>query len=146
MPSLIVTRTDRDLLNLMGHYPLLQRELERAAVVPAAQVPPNVVTMNSRVRYADKTAGVQRSVKLVYPHQADRRGRVSVTSPLGTALLGLRTGQEIAWDFRGGDRRVLRVLEVVTQPERNGKRPTLDEKLDEALAQTFPASDAFWLT
>ena len=77
MPSLIVTRTDRDLLNLIGHYPVLQRELERAAVVPAAQVPPNVVTMNSRVRYADRTAG---------------------------------------------DRRVLRVLQVITQPERNANR------------------------
>ena len=70
------------------------------------------------MRYADRTAGVQRSVKLVYPHQADRRGRVSVTSSLGTALLGLRAGQEIAWDFQGGDRRVLRVLQVITQPER----------------------------
>jgi regulator of nucleoside diphosphate kinase len=56
--------------------------------------------------------------ELVYPHQADRRGRVSVTSPLGTALLGLRTRQEIAWDFQSGHRRVLRVLQVITQPER----------------------------
>lgn len=146
MPSLVVTRTDRDLLNLLSHYPALQRELQRAAVVPTADVPPNVVTMNSRVRYADRTSGVRRSVKLVYPHEADHRSRVSVTSPLGTALLGLRTGQEIEWIFPRADRRRLRVEEVITQPERSRRRLTLDEKLDEALKQTFPASDAFWVT
>jgi regulator of nucleoside diphosphate kinase len=122
MPSLIVTKTDLALLNLLGDYPALQRELGRAAVVPAREAPPNLVTMNSRVLYADQTAGVRRSVKLVYPHQADGRGRLSVTSPLGTALLGLRTGQEIEWDFPGGDRRRLRIEKVVTQPERNRTR------------------------
>lgn len=123
MPSLIVTRTDFELLNLLGEYPALQRELARAAVVPVFEVPANVVTMNSRVRYADRTAGVRRAVKLVYPQLADGRGRVSVTSPLGTALLGLRAGQEIDWDFPASDRRRLRVEEVVTQPERSRARP-----------------------
>ena len=125
MPSLIVTRTDLELLKLLGEHPALLRELERAAVVPPFKVPPNLVTMNSRVLYLDRTAGVRRAVKLVYPPQADGRGRLSVTSPLGTALLGLRTGQEIEWDFPGGDRRRLRVEEVVTQPERRGARRAL---------------------
>jgi regulator of nucleoside diphosphate kinase len=119
MPSLIVTRADRDLLNLVGHYPALRRELDRAVIVPSAQVPPDVVTMNSRVLYVDRTAGTRRSVRLVYPHRADGLGLVSVTSPLGTALLGLRAGQEIEWDFSAGDRRRLRVEEVRTQPERS---------------------------
>ena len=126
MPSLIVTKTDLELLNLLGDNPALQRELGRADVVAPREVPPNVVTMNSRVLYADQTAGVRRSVKLVYPHQADGRGRLSVTSPLGTALLGLRAGQEIEWDFPGGDRRRLFIENVVTQPERSRTRLTME--------------------
>jgi regulator of nucleoside diphosphate kinase len=145
MHSLIVTQGDLELLNLLGDHPTLRRELARAVVVPADKVPPNVVTMNSRVLYTDRTADVRRSVKLVYPQQADGRERLSVTSPLGTALLGLRVGQDIEWDFPAGDRRRLRVDAIIGRPERNGARPTLDEKLDEALKQTFPASDAFFL-
>jgi regulator of nucleoside diphosphate kinase len=139
--ALIVTDADRALLNLLGHPPALPRALARAAVVPAAEVPADVVTMNSRVTYADETAGLRATVKLVYPQGAAGRGRLSVTSPLGTALLGLREGQEIERHFPLGGRRRLRVEAVLFQPERGWKH--MDEKLDDALKQTFPASDAF---
>ena len=119
MSSIIVTRTDLQLLGLLsGHAPLL-RKLAHARIVPASQVPPDVVTMDSRVRYSGEANGVHRHVKLVYPQKADGRGQVSVLSPLGTALLGSSAGQEIEWDFPGGGRRRIRVEEVVSQPERH---------------------------
>ena len=139
--ALIVTGADRALLNLLGHHPALRRALARATVVPAAEVPADVVTMNSRVTYSDETAGVGATVKLVYPQGTAGRGHLSVTSPLGTALLGLREGQEIDCHFPLGGRRRLRVEAVLFQPERRWRH--MDEKLDEALKQTFPASDAF---
>lgn len=119
----------------------MQRALERAIVVPAAGIPPDVVTMNSRVAYVDETAAVRTTVKLVYPRAAAARGHLPVTSPLGTALLGLREGQRIERRFPLGGRRRLRVEKVLFQPERHWRR--LEEKLDDALKQTFPASDAF---
>jgi regulator of nucleoside diphosphate kinase len=139
--ALIVTEADRALLQLLGHHPALQRALARAIVVPAAEVPADVVTMNSRVTYADETTGVRATVKLVYPQGSAGRGHLPVTSPLGTALLGLREGQEIDSHFPLGGRRRLRVEAVLFQPERRWRH--MDEKLDEALEQTFPASDAF---
>jgi regulator of nucleoside diphosphate kinase len=139
--ALIVTEADRALLKLLGHHPALRRALARATVVPAAKVPGDVVTMNSRVTYADETAAVRATVKLVYPEQGAARGHLPVTSPLGTALLGLREGQEIECHLPLGGRRRLRVETVHFQPERSWMR--LDGKLDEALNQTFPASDAF---
>ena len=139
--ALIVTDADRTLLRLLGRHPALQRALARAKVVPAPEVPADVVTMNSRVTYADEAAMVRDTVKLVYPHDAAGRGHLAVTSALGTALLGLREGQEIDWHFPLGGRRRLRVERVVFQPERRWRH--MDEKLDEALKQTFPASDAF---
>jgi hypothetical protein len=40
MPSLIVSRTDFELLQLLGDYPLLRRKLARATVVAPTDVPP----------------------------------------------------------------------------------------------------------
>jgi regulator of nucleoside diphosphate kinase len=138
--SSIVTKTDHKLLALLRPEEPLARKLARSTLVPADQVPVDVVTMNSRVRFED--GGVHRHAKLVYPEQADGRARISVLSPLGTVLLGLSAGQEVEAKFPGGARRRIRVEEVVSQPEREMRRLSLDEKLDEALKQTFPASDA----
>jgi regulator of nucleoside diphosphate kinase len=145
MPPLIVSRADFQLLHLLGDYPLLRRKLARATVVAPVDVPADVVTMDSRLVYADERCGDLHCIKLVYPHRADRRRRIAVTTPLGTALFGLRAGQAIDWHFPDGIRRRLRVRSVITQPERNRKSRRLDRKLDEALMCTFPASDAFCL-
>ena len=92
----------------------LEAELDRADVVLAANVPADVVTMYSRVRYLDETTGERRSVTLVYPDETDmERGRISVLAPVGSALLGLSTGQTIDWEFPHGARRRLRVEEVM---------------------------------
>jgi regulator of nucleoside diphosphate kinase len=96
----------------------LEAELDRADVLLAAEVPDDVVTMYSRVRYLDETTGERRSVTLVYPDETDvERGRISVLAPVGSALLGLSEGQSIDWEFPRGARRRLRVEEVVRSRE-----------------------------
>jgi regulator of nucleoside diphosphate kinase len=116
---LILTQADHALLTMLARHADLWRELERATVVSSAAVPPDVVTMNSKVAYSDETAAVQRIVKIVYPRDVDAtHGRISVLSPIGTALLGLSAGQSIQWDFPDGSRRTLRVDAVLDQPER----------------------------
>ncbi len=79
-----------------------------------------VVTMNSIVTFEDIASGYKRTVRLVYPEHADSSwDRVSILSPLGSALLGLRVGQEFDWILPQGKRRV-RILEVPYQPEASG--------------------------
>ena len=118
MDLLIITDTDFALLRMLSPHEELQRELERAIVVSSEAVPHDVVTMNSRVLYADETTGERRLVQIVYPAEADAsEGRVSVLAPVGAALLGLSTGQAIEWDFPDGSRRRLRVEDVIYQPE-----------------------------
>ena len=96
-------------------------ELERAELVPAAEVGPKVVTMNSRVRIMDPDAGEARTVTLVYPGEEDSlRGRVSVLTPLGTALLGLPEGARMEWRTLDGRSKGIAVLEVQYQPEAHG--------------------------
>ena len=87
-------------------------ELERATVVQSDAMPPGVVRLGSTVTY-QADAGEPRRVTLVLPAAADiSSGRVSVLTPIGAALIGLRVGQSIAWSARDGKRHCLQVLSV----------------------------------
>lgn len=100
---------------------LLEQELARAEVVRAQDIPPDVVTMNSTVRFEDERTGEQKQVTLVYPKDAQRgNGNISILAPIGTALLGLSVGQTIEWPLPGGRTKSLRVVEVIYQPEAAG--------------------------
>ena len=99
----------------------LQSELDRATVVAPAEVPPEVVTMNSTVHFIDDSTGSQFRLTLVYPDVGGTSETVSVLAPIGSALLGLSVGQSIFWQVPGGRKLQLRVLEVVRQPEAMGE-------------------------
>ena len=91
----------------------LAEELDRATVVRAGEVMPTVVTMNARVNFRDETTGQTRTVRLVYPPEADvAEGKVSVLTPIGAALIGVAEGQSITWYSRTGAAKTLTVLEV----------------------------------
>ena len=91
----------------------LQGEIERAQVLEPEEMPADVVTMHSLVRFVDEDNGEEQTVTLVYPFEADAAlGRVSVLAPIGTALLGLRVGQRIDWQVPSGGSRRLRVVQV----------------------------------
>jgi regulator of nucleoside diphosphate kinase len=128
-----ITVTDRDLalLRLLHQHAQLVSELERADVVGARDVPPDVVTMNSRVVFEDVDSGNASEVTIVLPHDADvQRGKVSVLAPVGTALLGLAEGNSIVWPFPDGSSRCLRVVAVTFQPEAEGSRAGAAMALD----------------
>lgn len=92
----------------------LAEELDRAIVVPMEQLPRDVVTMHACFTYADQLTGALREIELVYPDEADpAHGKISVLTPVGSAMIGLRVGQEIAWDFPDGSTRRLRVVSVM---------------------------------
>lgn len=99
----------------------LEAELDRAIVVPQAEVPPEIVTMNSRVLFEDATTGRTREITLSYPREADPSdGRVSILAPVAAALLGLGVGDAIEWPMPDGRRSRLRIAEVLYQPEAAG--------------------------
>ena len=105
-------------LTLLAIPPALERKLERAALVPTEEVPPDAVTMLSRVVVADTTTGRRREITVVYPAEADAAaGRVSVLDELGTALFAAAVGETIQYDTTDGPCR-LRVEEILYQPER----------------------------
>jgi regulator of nucleoside diphosphate kinase len=101
----------------------LIHELERANIVPEGAVPPDVVQMGSVVFYRT-TSGDHRSVQLVFPKDADiGAGKISIMTPVGVALIGMRTGQSITWLTRDGRKEVLTVLGVIQPGEGDDPGP-----------------------
>ena len=124
-PEIIVTTRDFErLIALIDSLPPsagceeLLGELGRAELVDGDEVPPVVVTMNSTVRF---TLGNEEEfcMTLVYPREAGDH-TISVLSPVGSALLGLAVGSSIEWTGPNGAPLLVKVLDVVYQPERDG--------------------------
>lgn len=94
-------------------YEMLLGEIDRAAICSRDTIAANVVTMGSEVTFIDEKTGTQRTVELVYPAFADiAAGRVSILTPVGAGLIGLRTGQSILWPDRSGEEHRLTIIEV----------------------------------
>jgi regulator of nucleoside diphosphate kinase len=130
-PSIVVSSLDQQRLQaLLDSLPAsafpgkadLQAELDRADVVEPRDVPPSIVTMNSTVRFAIEPSGEEFCLTLVYPKDATGDAdRISVLAPVGSALLGLATGDQMEWPAPGGGLIQVRIVEVVYQPERAGE-------------------------
>lgn len=92
---------------------VLLAEVSRAHIHTADKMPADVVRMGSTVEFTDGTTGATRTVTLVYPREADiEAGRISILTPIGVGLIGLREGQSILWPDRGGKERTLTLKKV----------------------------------
>lgn len=90
----------------------LTEELERADILADGHSG-HAVCMGSEVDFRDDTVGKAQTVTLVYPVDADiSQGKISILTPVGTALIGLGVGDSITWQTRTGERRKLTVLDI----------------------------------
>ncbi|GMW06585.1 MAG: nucleoside diphosphate kinase regulator [Gammaproteobacteria bacterium] len=100
----------------------LEAELARADIVDPAKMPPDVVTMNSTVRFRIESSSKEFHLTLVYPADVDTSGgTISILAPVGSALLGLSRGDVIEWPKPGGGVLRVHIEEVTYQPEREGE-------------------------
>lgn len=123
-PPLLIGKQSEALLRgiaraAMTHAPevaeRLLGEVDRADVVSESEVPDNIVRVGSFVTYQVQLTGAINTIRLVRPHDADlHKSRVSVVSDVGVALIGLKPGQQIEWEF-GGRQHVLEVLRVASE-------------------------------
>ncbi len=121
-PAIILSETDAEritdlALSAQARVPkvadLLLEEIDRADVRPDADTPADIAGMGAEVEFVDLSHGETRTVTLVYPAEADiSAGRVSILTPVGAGLLGLRPGQSIQWPDREGRERELRIVSV----------------------------------
>ena len=102
----------------------LRQEIGRAKKVDASKMGADYVTMNSEIEILDLDTGKTMAVKLVYPQEADfRSGRISILSPLGSALLGYKVSSTIAFEVPKGTKRI-KITKIIYQPEANGEYTT----------------------
>lgn len=121
-PTIILSAADYERLSTLAHAARkrmpdladeLAEEIGRARVLAKGDHPQHIVCMNSEVEFRDDTTGKVQKVTLVYPEEADiSQRKVSVLTPVGTALIGLKNRDSITWETPNGELRQLTVLSV----------------------------------
>ena len=98
----------------------LEVELQKACVIKSKDIPRDVITMNSKVLLRDLDSQEQMVYSLVFPNEADPdQDKISVLTPIGTALLGYKQGDIVEWVVPAGMAK-LKVEKIVYQPEAAG--------------------------
>lgn len=124
MNELIISKTDY--LNItqlieQTHSPAaeaLEEEISRARIVELIDLPVDAVSMNAIVTFSDADSAEAKTVQLVYPQHADiNQLKISILSPVGSALIGLSPGGTIEWPIPQGKFRRLKVIAVEQPPQ-----------------------------
>ena len=103
---------------------LIESILDSARLVSPRAIPPDIVTMYSQVLLAFP-GGRQKKMTVCYPQDAvPSDGFVSVLSPAGSSLLGLRTGDLARWRTPTGEEGTAELLAILFQPEASGDYTT----------------------
>lgn len=124
-PEIVVSTQDYRRLNqILDNLPesaaveMLMAELDRAQVVDPEELPADVVSMHSTVKFAVLSTGKEFTYTLVYPSEADGlKKKLSILTPVGSALIGLSVGQEIEWPLPDGKVTRVRIEEIIPQSD-----------------------------
>jgi regulator of nucleoside diphosphate kinase len=99
----------------------LLHELDSAQLVESYEIPPDVVTMNSIVKLKFLKQNKEIEIQIVYPEDADSgNNKISIFSPIATALIGYKTGDEIEWFVPAGLTK-MKIMKIIYQPEKAGE-------------------------
>lgn len=114
----------RKLVDAKSHSDL-EELLDLVDVLPSREIASDLVTMYSQVTIEDTRSCHRQTLTLCYPADADpARGFVSVLSPVGMSLIGLRVGATAEWKTPTGEEFGAKVIEVHFQPEASGDYTT----------------------
>jgi regulator of nucleoside diphosphate kinase len=85
----------------------LLAELKKAKLVSKDEFPANVVRLNSTVRIKPEDKDYVMELMIVTPDKADIKERkISIMSPIGTALIGFRQGENVKWQVPSGKKNI----------------------------------------
>lgn len=99
--------------------------LELADLVSSRDMHPDRVSMYSQVEIEDSKSSVRQKLVLCYPADAEpAQGFISVLSPVGASLLGLRLGSTASWKTPNGEECRATVTAILFQPEASGDYTT----------------------
>jgi transcription elongation factor GreA len=96
----------------------LESRVRELSMYTIASIPPGVVAYGSRVTVEDLDAGESITYDIVFPEEADAgKKQISLSSPLGRALLNRGVGEEVEVLAPTG-KRSYQIIELVTFHER----------------------------
>lgn len=79
-----------------GRIQELQAKLSRAYIIDPSKINHNKVAFGAKVRVIDLDTEEEKEFHLVGPDEADvRNGKISITSPVGKALIGKEVGEQV---------------------------------------------------
>lgn len=127
LPPVFITRIDHQRLNAllesMGDTSLSERlgeEVERAIIV-TGRFARGFVALGSLVEIENVQSGRVRRVRLAMPAEAKSDpNALSVISPAGVALVGLKEGAEFRWLDDEGREQSVRVLKIIKEGHPSG--------------------------
>jgi regulator of nucleoside diphosphate kinase len=122
--TLVLRNDDHEILTsylssqeLSGNHSIeaLQAELKKAKLVSKEEFPEDAIRLNSRVTVKDANNGKEMELMVVMPDDADiKQRKISVTAPVGIALIGFRKGQKVGWQVPAG-MKTFTITDVVNQ-------------------------------
>jgi regulator of nucleoside diphosphate kinase len=99
----------------------LTNEIDGARIVEPNEIPSDVVTMNSIVSISFPKAKKNVEFQIVYPGEASLKdNKISILSPVATALIGYKEGDEIEWIVPAG-LTTIKISKIIYQPEAAGE-------------------------
>jgi transcription elongation factor GreA len=97
----------------------LEGRVRELSMYTVASIPKGVIAYGSRVTLADVDSGNETEYRIVFPEEVDAaRGHISLSSPIGQAMMNKGEGDEVEVNTPGG-RRTYQVIALVTWHEIN---------------------------
>ncbi|EMI20966.1 GreA/GreB family elongation factor [Rhodopirellula maiorica SM1] len=128
--QIVITRSDYQRLDelLSTHFTqaiydrenllALRGKLNVAEIVDSREIPADVVSMDSIIQLRNRNTDKLETYTLVYPEEAHiATGKLSVLSPIGTAILGCRVGDCVHWNIPSGSIK-MQIDDILFHPER----------------------------
>ncbi len=118
------------ILNILGYaedfhtqssFQRLIDELKTAHIVDEDDMPEDIIRFNSKILiFAEK--GWEKTIQLVIPTEKDaKQDKVSILTPMGSALFGYAEGDTVEWDFPTGKKKI--TIVAVSQNEQKVNIP-----------------------
>jgi transcription elongation factor GreA len=96
-----------------GRISELEYKLANAEIIESDNLPRDRAVFGSRVLLENIETGEGVEYQLVGPDESDiERGRISISSPLGKAILGSKPGDELSFEVPGG-KRIYELIEIL---------------------------------
>lgn len=92
----------------------LRSELKVAEIIEDEKLPEGVIRMNSFIDIGTPM-GEKKAYQLVIPEEGNFESKkISILSPIGTALIGYQEGDTVTWIFPNGEKEI-KILKVYSK-------------------------------